>query len=169
MPTNSRNHETIVLHSGYRSDPTTTAVALPIYQTTSYQFSSTEHGGNLFALKELGNIYSRIMNATQAVLEERVAASKVAWQRSRLLRDRRPRCLRCRTSVTPATIPSARPISVAAPGTCSKTRWARWESNAASLPPIRKTFAARPTHVHACWKHFVGAGCLRRGATEPHR
>ena len=60
MPTNTRNHETIVLHSGYRSDPTTTAVALPIYQTTSYQFSSTEHGGNLFALKELGNIYTRI-------------------------------------------------------------------------------------------------------------
>ncbi len=61
MPTNSRNHETIVLHSGYRSDPTTTAVALPIYQTTSYQFSSTEHGGNLFALKELGNIYTNTM------------------------------------------------------------------------------------------------------------
>ena len=43
MPTKSRNPETIVLHSGYRSDPTTTAVAVPIYQTTSYQFSSTEH------------------------------------------------------------------------------------------------------------------------------
>jgi O-acetylhomoserine (thiol)-lyase len=74
MPTKSRNSETIVLHSGYRSDPTTTAVAVPIYQTTSYQFSSTEHAGNLFALKELGNIYTRIMNPTQAVLEERVAA-----------------------------------------------------------------------------------------------
>ena len=74
MPTKSQNPETIVLHAGYRSDPTTTAVAVPIYQTTSYQFNSTEHAANLFALKELGNIYTRIMNPTQAVLEERVAA-----------------------------------------------------------------------------------------------
>jgi O-acetylhomoserine (thiol)-lyase len=74
MPTTSRNPETIVLHAGYRSDPATTAVAVPIYQTTSYQFNSTEHAANLFALKEFGNIYSRIMNPTQAVLEERVAA-----------------------------------------------------------------------------------------------
>jgi O-acetylhomoserine (thiol)-lyase len=74
MPTQSRNPETIVLHAGYRSDPTTNAVAVPIYQTTSYQFNSTEHATNLFALKELGNIYTRIMNPTQAVLEERVAA-----------------------------------------------------------------------------------------------
>ncbi len=74
MPTQSQHPETIALHAGYRSDPATTAVAVPIYQTTSYQFNSTEHAGNLFALKELGNIYSRIMNPTQAVLEERVAA-----------------------------------------------------------------------------------------------
>jgi len=74
MPTQSQNAETIVLHAGYRSDPATTAVAVPIYQTTSYQFNSTEHAENLFALKELGNIYTRIMNPTQAVLEERVAA-----------------------------------------------------------------------------------------------
>ena len=74
MPTTSQNPETIVLHAGYRSDPATTAVAVPIYQTTSYQFNSTEHAANLFALKELGNIYTRIGNPTQAVLEERVAA-----------------------------------------------------------------------------------------------
>ena len=74
MPTKSQHPETIVLHAGYRADPTTTAVAVPIYQTTSYQFNSTEHAANLFALKELGNIYTRIMNPTQAVLEERVAA-----------------------------------------------------------------------------------------------
>src|SRR5450432_4844460 len=75
MPTQSKNLETIVLHGGnYRADPATTAVAVPIYQTTSYQFNSTEHAANLFALKELGNIYTRIMNPTQAVLEERVAA-----------------------------------------------------------------------------------------------
>jgi O-acetylhomoserine (thiol)-lyase len=74
MPTKSEHAATIALHAGYRSDPTTTAVAVPIYQTTSYQFISTEHAANLFALKELGNIYTRIMNPTQAVLEERVAA-----------------------------------------------------------------------------------------------
>jgi O-acetylhomoserine (thiol)-lyase len=74
MPTKSEHPETIVLHAGYRSDPTTTAVAVPIYQTTSYQFNSPEHAANLFALKEFGNIYTRIMNPTQAVLEERVAA-----------------------------------------------------------------------------------------------
>ena len=74
MPTTSRHPETIALHAGYRSDPATTAVAVPIYQTTSYQFNSTEHASNLFALKEFGNIYTRIMNPTQAVLEERVAA-----------------------------------------------------------------------------------------------
>jgi len=75
MTTESKNPETIVLHGGsYRADPATTAVAVPIYQTTSYQFNSSEHAGNLFALKELGNIYTRIMNPTQAVFEERVAA-----------------------------------------------------------------------------------------------
>jgi O-acetylhomoserine (thiol)-lyase len=75
MPTESKNSETIALHGGsFRADPATTAVAVPIYQTTSYQFKSTEHAANLFALKELGNIYTRIMNPTQAVLEERIAA-----------------------------------------------------------------------------------------------
>ncbi len=75
MPTNSKHPETIALHGGsYRADPATTSVAVPIYQTTSYQFNSTEHAANLFALKELGNIYTRIMNPTQAVLEERMAA-----------------------------------------------------------------------------------------------
>src|SRR5438105_9056388 len=75
MPTESKKAETIVLHGGsYRADPATSAVAVPIYQTTSYQFAHTEHAANLFALKELGNIYTRIMNPTTAVLEERVAA-----------------------------------------------------------------------------------------------
>ena len=70
------NHkpETLALHAGYRADPTTGAVAVPIYQTTSYQFRDTEHAADLFALKELGNIYSRIMNPTVDVLEKRVAA-----------------------------------------------------------------------------------------------
>jgi O-acetylhomoserine (thiol)-lyase len=66
--------ETLALHAGWRADPATTAVAVPIYQTTSYQFDSTEHASNLFALKELGNVYTRIMNPTTDVLEKRLAA-----------------------------------------------------------------------------------------------
>ena len=73
--TNFKNPETIGLHGGeYRSDPTTTAVAVPIYQTTSYQFKDAETAANLFGLKEFGNIYTRIMNPTCDVLEKRVAA-----------------------------------------------------------------------------------------------
>ncbi len=74
MSTDSRHVETIALHAGWRADPSTGAVAVPIYQTTSYQFRDTEHATNLFALKELGNIYSRIMNPTNDVLEKRVSA-----------------------------------------------------------------------------------------------
>src|ERR1700744_5219965 len=74
MPTESKHPETIVLHAGYRSDPTTNAVAVPIYQTTSYQFRDTQHASNLFGLAEMGNIYTRIMNPTNDVLEQRIAA-----------------------------------------------------------------------------------------------
>jgi O-acetylhomoserine (thiol)-lyase len=74
MATKSRHPETIVLHAGYRADPATNAVAVPIYQTTSFQFNSPDHAANLFALKELGNIYTRIMNPTQAAVEERIAS-----------------------------------------------------------------------------------------------
>jgi O-acetylhomoserine (thiol)-lyase len=74
MATKPLHPETIVLHAGYRRDSATNAVAVPIYQTTSYQFNNTEHAANLFALKELGNIYTRIMNPTCAVLEERITA-----------------------------------------------------------------------------------------------
>ena len=74
MTTNSLHPETLVLHGGsYRKDEATNSVAVPIYQTTSYQFNNQEHASNLFSLKELGNIYTRIMNPTNAVLEERIA------------------------------------------------------------------------------------------------
>lgn len=66
--------ETLALHAGYRNDPTTNSVAVPLHQTTSYQFDSAEHAANLFALKEFGNIYTRIMNPTTDVLEQRLAA-----------------------------------------------------------------------------------------------
>jgi O-acetylhomoserine (thiol)-lyase len=65
--------ETLALHGGQEADPTTGSRAVPIYQTTSYQFKDTEHAANLFALQEFGNIYTRIMNPTNDVLEKRVA------------------------------------------------------------------------------------------------
>lgn len=74
MSEQNMHPETLALHGGYRSDEATGAVAVPIYQTTSYQFKTTEHAENLFALKELGNIYTRIMNPTCDVLERRMAA-----------------------------------------------------------------------------------------------
>src|SRR6202008_3145259 len=66
--------ETLQLHAGQEVDPTTNSRAVPLYQTTSYVFNSAEHGANLFALKEFGNIYTRIMNPTTDVFEKRIAA-----------------------------------------------------------------------------------------------
>ena len=70
----SRHPETIALHAGFRSDPATNSVVVPLYQTTSYQFKDSAHAARLFGLQELGNIYTRIMNPTTDVLEKRVAA-----------------------------------------------------------------------------------------------
>ena len=66
--------ETIALHGGQSPDPTTRSRAVPIYQTTSYVFDDTQHAADLFALKVPGNIYTRIMNPTQDVFEQRMAA-----------------------------------------------------------------------------------------------
>jgi O-acetylhomoserine (thiol)-lyase len=74
MAFSSKHPETIVLHAGHRRDSATNAVAVPIYQTTSYQFDDTAHAADLFALKRFGNIYTRIMNPTTDVLEQRLAA-----------------------------------------------------------------------------------------------
>jgi O-acetylhomoserine (thiol)-lyase len=68
------NPETIGLHAGWRKDDNTNSVAVPIHQTSSFQFDDCDHAANLFSLSELGNIYSRIMNPTCAVLEDRIAA-----------------------------------------------------------------------------------------------
>jgi O-acetylhomoserine (thiol)-lyase len=74
MSISSRNLSTLALHAGQVPDPTTGARAVPIYQTTSFVFKDSEHAANLFALKEFGNIYTRIMNPTTDVLEQRIAA-----------------------------------------------------------------------------------------------
>lgn len=71
--TDAYRPETIALHGGQTPDPTTGARAVPIFQTTSYQFKSTEHAANLFSLKEFGNIYTRLMNPTTDVFEQRIA------------------------------------------------------------------------------------------------
>lgn len=70
----SHKFETLQVHAGQEIDPTTGSRAVPIYQTTSYGFKNSEHGANLFALKEFGNIYTRIMNPTTDVFEKRIAA-----------------------------------------------------------------------------------------------
>src|SRR6201993_4452341 len=74
MSAETLKFETLQLHAGQEADPTTGSRAVPIYQTTSYVFKNAEHGANLFALKEFGNIYTRIMNPTTDVFEKRVAA-----------------------------------------------------------------------------------------------
>ncbi len=74
MAIDTKHAETLALHAGWRADPATGAVAVPIYQSTSFQFRDTEHAANLFALKELGPIYTRIGNPTADVLEQRLAA-----------------------------------------------------------------------------------------------
>jgi len=90
--------ETIAVHGGYRPDPTTRAVAVPIYQTVAYAFDDTQHGADLFDLKVPGNIYTRIMNPTTDVLEQRIAALE-------------------------GGIGAFRPVRcTAAPTTCSRTR-----------------------------------------------
>src|ERR1700744_1949052 len=74
MSTPNFKFETLQLHAGQEADPTTGARAVPLYQTTSYVFKNAEHGANLFALKEVGFIYTRLMNPTTDVFEQRIAA-----------------------------------------------------------------------------------------------
>src|SRR3982750_1526323 len=71
---NKLHFDPLQLHAGQQIDPTTKSRAVPIYQTTSYAFNSNEHAANLFGLKEFGNIYTRIMNPTTDVFEQRMAA-----------------------------------------------------------------------------------------------
>ncbi len=73
-PTSNYRFETLQVHAGQTPAPGTNARAVPIYQTTSYTFNDADHGARLFALKEFGNIYTRIMNPTTEVFEQRIAA-----------------------------------------------------------------------------------------------
>ena len=119
--------ETRQIHAGAVPDPTTGARAVPIYQTTSYVFRDTAHAAALFGLAELGNIYTRIMNPTQAVFEERMAALD-GGVGALGARERSGRARRSRSSTWPRTaVTSSRRLpSTAAPTTCSTTPSRSW-------------------------------------------
>ena len=121
MTVKSKNPETVVLHTGYRSDPATSAVAVPIFQTTSYQFRDTKHAANLFGLDELGNIYTRIMNPTNDVLEKRIAALEGGVAALAVGSGQAASLFAVQNIATPATTSSPPRTSTAAPGTCSPT------------------------------------------------
>ena len=80
---------TIAIHGGYQTEPTTKSVAVPLYQTNAYEFDSTEHAKNLFELKEDGNIYTRLTNPTNAVLEQRIRSWMAASEQLRFRQDMR--------------------------------------------------------------------------------
>ena len=125
--------ETKQVHAGAAPDPTTGARAVPIYQTTSYVFRDTAHAAALFGLEELGNIYTRIMNPTQAVFEDRV--SRARRRRGCAGDVERPgRAVRraARTSPRTAATSCRRRRSTAAPTTSSTTRSRSWASRSAS-------------------------------------
>ena len=127
MSNNNKHLSTLALHAGQVPDPTTGARAVPIYQTTSYVFKSSEHAANLFALKEFGNIYTRIMNPTTDVFEQRMAAHSRAgparWV-SRRVRRRLP--MPCWRSPGLETKSLRETISTAAPISFSITRSRNW-------------------------------------------
>jgi len=116
MSLQAQHAETLALHAGWRADVATGAVAVPIYQTTSYQFRDTEDAANLFALKELGNIYTRMMNPTNDVGQKSYASS---------------------------TRQTRQASTVSAPHTISRADWAVW--SASNSPAARKRAGASST------------------------
>jgi len=102
--TNSKHPETLALHAGWRADETTGSVAVPIHQTTSYQFKNTDQAANLFSLSELGNIYTRIMNPTNDILEKRVASLEGGVAALAFLQAKQPQHLQFRTLLKLVTI-----------------------------------------------------------------
>ncbi len=113
--------ETKAVHSGYSPDPTTNAVAVPIYQTAAYAFDNTQHGADLFNLSVLGNIYTRIMNPTTDVLEQRLADMEGGWQHLAWLPGRPQPLTPFKPLPRPVTTSSACPRFMVAPTTCSHT------------------------------------------------
>ena len=135
---NTTNPATLALHAGYRADPATNAVAVPIYQTTSYQFGSAEQAANLFGLGELGNIYTRIMNSTTDVLEQRLTALEGGARLSPFHRsDGRAYAIQNLVSAGDNIVSST--DLYGAHGTCSKTPWrSRGSRCGLSIRPTRR-------------------------------
>jgi O-acetylhomoserine (thiol)-lyase len=127
----------MVLHAGPPSDLTTGAVAVPIFQTTSYEFRSTEHAANLFALKEFGNIYSRIMNSSCDTLEQKMAALEGGAAALPVSFGQAPSALAIQSLCRPGDNTVSSTDLYGAPGICSPTRSPRWSSQHAS--PTRRT------------------------------
>lgn len=150
MSNGTKHVETLALHAGWRADPGTGSVMVPIHQTTSYLFDSAERAADLFALKADGFIYTRMMNPTTDVLEKRLAAIEGGVAALASPPDKPPRRFRFKISLKRATTSSLRPISTAAPGISSPTRSGSGESrSASSIPPIPRASAARPTTKRA--------------------
>jgi O-acetylhomoserine (thiol)-lyase len=142
MTVKSNNPETMMLHAGPRNDASSGAVAMPIYQTTSYQFRSTEHAANLFALKDFGNIYSRIMNPTCDALEQKITALEGGVAALAVSSGQAASAWLSRTCAGRATTSSALLTSTEAPGICLPTRCRPWASPCVSpTPPIRSLSA----------------------------
>ncbi len=114
--------ETLSLHAGQRPDPLTGARAVPIYQTTSYVFQDADHAAALFNLERAGHIYTRISNPTTAVLEERIAALECGVGAICTASGMAAMHLAIATLLTPATISSPPPHSMAAPSISSHIR-----------------------------------------------
>ena len=110
--------ETKAVHSGYSPDPTTNAVAVPIYQTTAYAFNDTQHGADLFNLAVLGNIYTRIMNPTTDVLEQMPVATA-----SLFFLERAPRSLTTHSPVVASTNSGVGTPTPSAGAARSSTTW----------------------------------------------
>ena len=128
QPQNTSGLGTLALHAGQTPDPTTGSRAVPIHQTTSYVFKSTEHAANLFALKEMGWIYTRLMNPTTDVFEQRMAAlDGGVGARPSVAGNRRSRSL-CSTSFMPGDTSFPPRPSMAARSPC----WAKLSSGWAS-------------------------------------
>jgi hypothetical protein len=151
MPFETKNFETLALHGGsYRADPATGAVAVPIYQTTSYQFQNADHASRLFALEEIGQVYTRIKNPTQDAFEERLAAIEGGVGALAVASGQTASAFAIFKSPRPVTMSSHRPTFTVVHIRCSrKPSSSSASKSASSIRAIRKTSVAPPMRRRA--------------------
>jgi cystathionine beta-lyase/cystathionine gamma-synthase len=157
MPNKKLHPQTLALHAGWRADPSTGSVAVPIHQTTSYQFRDAEHAASLFALQEMGNIYTRIMNPTTDVLEKRIAALEGGAAALAVASGQAASAFSVQNLARAGdNIVS----STAEPTTCSPTRCGiRGSKSGSSTPRIRRTSPGQLTSALAL---FMPRRCRTR-------